>query len=177
MSKPTQAQIKAAVRARDGWRCVECGRANDDELRECGRSLDVHRLTPGSPYSVAGCVTLCKSCHGSKPKHAHSEAPLTRLARLVIESRKARGWSSFELSGRAGISYSSVCAIEQGKNRSLKMSTAVPLMAALGLTLDEAWAFVREDYAHELGEPLLLPVRKAPPAHPLAREAVLPAPP
>jgi hypothetical protein len=33
-----------------------------------GRRLDVHRLTPGSPYSVEGCVTLCRACHGPERK-------------------------------------------------------------------------------------------------------------
>lgn len=49
-------------------RCTECGTSNDDHIAFTGRALDVHRLNPGSPYSVEGCVSLCRSCHGPKPK-------------------------------------------------------------------------------------------------------------
>ncbi len=63
-------QVKAAVRARDGFRCQKCGITNDDHLKLTDRSLDVHRVTPGSEYSAAPgvCVTLCRSCHGPEPK-------------------------------------------------------------------------------------------------------------
>lgn len=41
---------------------------NEQHQAKYGRQLDVHRLAPGSVYSVAGCVTLCKPCHGPEPK-------------------------------------------------------------------------------------------------------------
>jgi 5-methylcytosine-specific restriction endonuclease McrA len=56
--------IKAAVRERDDNRCVDCG-----ARRQPGKpQLDVHRIIPGSEYSVDGCVTLCRGCHKHKPK-------------------------------------------------------------------------------------------------------------
>jgi len=61
-------QIKAAVRERDGYKCTECGMTNFEHVLLVGRSLEVHRLAPGSVYSIEGCVTLCQPCHSSKPK-------------------------------------------------------------------------------------------------------------
>lgn len=49
-------------------RCTQCGRTNEQNLEEMGCALDVHRLVPGSRYTVDGCVTLCKGCHGPQPK-------------------------------------------------------------------------------------------------------------
>jgi hypothetical protein len=60
--------VKPLVRERDGFRCVECGLSNDEHRAQTGRQLDVHRLVPGSEYTVAGCVTLCRACHGPKPR-------------------------------------------------------------------------------------------------------------
>jgi hypothetical protein len=64
-------RIKAAVRERDGYCCVECGTTNDEHVAEHGSILQVHRLEPGAPYSADGCVTLCKPCHGPKPRLPH----------------------------------------------------------------------------------------------------------
>lgn len=66
-------QIKAAVRKRDGHKCTRCGMTNQESLEVFRRSLDVHRLTPGAPYTVEGCVTLCRACHGPEPKLPHGE--------------------------------------------------------------------------------------------------------
>ncbi len=56
--------------------CTECGMTNRDHKAKHGRQLEVHRIEPGSAYSVSGCVTLCRSCHGPKPK---SESAAERL--------------------------------------------------------------------------------------------------
>jgi hypothetical protein len=61
-------KIKAAVRARDGHRCTNCGMTDQQHKATFGGSLEVHRISPGSPYTVNGSVTLCKPCHGPKPK-------------------------------------------------------------------------------------------------------------
>jgi 5-methylcytosine-specific restriction endonuclease McrA len=59
----TEAEIKAAVRERDGQRCAECGMTAADHLARSGATLHVHRIVPGSVYSLPGCVTLCSRCH------------------------------------------------------------------------------------------------------------------
>lgn len=64
-------EIKATVRSRDGYRCVDCGMTNDEHLSIYGRALEVHRKEPGSAYSVDGCETVCKGCHGLKPRQPH----------------------------------------------------------------------------------------------------------
>jgi hypothetical protein len=64
----TVADVKKAVRQRDGNRCTECGLANDAHLARYSKSLEVHRLQPGSRYTLEGCVLLCIPCHGPKPR-------------------------------------------------------------------------------------------------------------
>lgn len=64
----TEFQIKEAVRERDGRRCTECGIGEDEHYALHKQALHVHRINPGSPYSVEGGVTLCRKCHGPKPK-------------------------------------------------------------------------------------------------------------
>lgn len=66
-------QIKAAVRERDGLRCVKCGMTNFEHILTTGRQLDVHRVDPGSEYAVEGCITVCRACHGSEPKLPRGE--------------------------------------------------------------------------------------------------------
>lgn len=66
----SEAKVKAAVRTRDGLKCVRCGMTNDQHRRQYGGSLDVHRTNPGSEYSTEDgvCETLCKPCHNKEPK-------------------------------------------------------------------------------------------------------------
>lgn len=64
----TEHQIKAAVRKRDNFRCVECGFTNDQNKFFFKKQLEVHRKDPGAPYSIEGCVTLCRLCHAQKGK-------------------------------------------------------------------------------------------------------------
>lgn len=54
----TEQEIKAAVRKRDGFLCVDCGITQGQHIEHFGRGLDVHRLSPGSEYSIDGCVAL-----------------------------------------------------------------------------------------------------------------------
>ena len=55
--------VRRAVFERDGWRCVECGKA--------GR-LEVDHVTPmqrepgQDPFDPNGLQTLCRSCHIEK---------------------------------------------------------------------------------------------------------------
>ena len=64
----TDAEVKEAVRKRDGYSCVECGMTESEHIERFGKKLDVHRLVPNSAYSIDGCETLCRACHGPKPK-------------------------------------------------------------------------------------------------------------
>ncbi len=108
----TATDIKALVRARDGFRCVQCGMTNDRHRERYGRQLDVHRTEPGSPYSADGCVTLCKGCHAGQPKRRRGEPdrssgrPVHRLSfdadseptrRAVYLAAASRGVSHGEL--------------------------------------------------------------------------------
>lgn len=63
------AEIKAAVRERDGQRCTECGLTASQHKFLFRRTLDVHRKVPGSRYTVDGCVTLCQQCHMAQSVH------------------------------------------------------------------------------------------------------------
>ncbi len=63
-------EIKALVRHRDNYCCTECGMTAERHIEAFGRNLDVHRVTPGSKYTLSGCVTLCRPCHKAKPKRS-----------------------------------------------------------------------------------------------------------
>jgi hypothetical protein len=67
----SELEIKAVVRERDGHRCVDCGETQQRFLARYGRALDVHRMIPGSDYSIEACVTLCRLCH----RRRHSIGP------------------------------------------------------------------------------------------------------
>lgn len=74
----TDLEIKAAVRERDEYRCVDCRVSQRTNIKRFGTALDVHRLTPGSPYSMDGCVTVCRRCH----KRRHRKPGYLLSARL-----------------------------------------------------------------------------------------------
>jgi hypothetical protein len=77
----TEADIKDAVRARDGYRCTGCGMTNEEHFLLHGRQLDVHRVVPGSFYALdATCLTICRSCHGSQPARERGQPDLARNA-------------------------------------------------------------------------------------------------
>jgi hypothetical protein len=59
-------RIKATVRARDGFACTRCCLSEEEHRARFGRRLYVHRVKPGTLYTVEGCVTLCRTCHGSQ---------------------------------------------------------------------------------------------------------------
>jgi hypothetical protein len=52
-------QWTAAVKERDGWKCVECGSADDLETHHIKRWVDHPELR----HDLDNGVTLCKACH------------------------------------------------------------------------------------------------------------------
>ncbi len=78
-------QIKAAVRERDGRRCVECGMSDVEHFSLYGNNLQVHRVVPGSEYSLApgACQTLCIPCHGPKPRSRFGVDSSGRVKRKI----------------------------------------------------------------------------------------------
>lgn len=90
----TSAAIKRAVRLRDGWRCRKCGMSQEEHRRIYGKALEVHRLTPGSPYTIAGCETRCVPCHGPEPK-----SPPKRKAYVTVfvDEATALRWDAYRM--------------------------------------------------------------------------------
>jgi hypothetical protein len=48
---------------------------NQEHKTLTGRSLEVHRLVPGSVYAKDTCVTLCRACHGPQPRSPRGSYP------------------------------------------------------------------------------------------------------
>jgi hypothetical protein len=60
--------VKEIIRLRDRLRCTHCGLDEQQHLQRYGRTLEVHRVEPGSAYALEGCVTVCQKCHGPLPR-------------------------------------------------------------------------------------------------------------
>ncbi|KUG56106.1 helix-turn-helix domain-containing protein [Kocuria palustris] len=58
---------------------------------------------------------------------------MTRIARIVRESRDAHGWSQMDLAERAGVSRPSIARIEGGED--VSTATLVKVAQAIGLML------------------------------------------
>ena len=67
------AAVRRAVFERDGWRCVECGRAG---RLECDLVTSMQREPGQDPYDVNGLQTLCKACHVEKTRAERRPPPL-----------------------------------------------------------------------------------------------------
>jgi DNA-binding XRE family transcriptional regulator len=146
----TVAEIKAAVRERDGMRCTRCGMTNAIHLTRFGKSLHVHRIVPGSRYGLAECVTVCWHCHRQKHRggdspHAirrklgrpvRTRPPDTELsnayAKVLRDFRGRTGISQGELAHRAGISRQTVSLLENGAH-SPNIVTFCVIADALGV--------------------------------------------
>ena len=57
------AAVRRAVFERDGWRCVECGRAG---RLECDHVAPLQREPGQDPYDPNGLQTVCRACHLAK---------------------------------------------------------------------------------------------------------------
>ena len=62
---------RRAVFERDGWRCVECGKAG---RLECDHVVPLDR--GGDPWDPDNLQTLCRSCHIAKTRE-ENRRPLT----------------------------------------------------------------------------------------------------
>ncbi len=84
----TEAQIKQAVRERDGMACTRCGVSNAEHKRLTGRQLQVHRVVQGSEYSITlgVCVTLCRKCHDQEPRKIRTKEEIAREHAAYLES-------------------------------------------------------------------------------------------
>ncbi len=126
-------EIKALVRHRDGYRCAECGMTAAKHIKRYGRNLDVHRLVPGSVYTVSGCVALCRKCHKKKPKSPKGANPgrgwVNNYLSMLRSHKKALYNALKECArlDRRSIRASFVIVIEQGLTRKGLWPPKLPL--------------------------------------------------
>src|SRR5262249_32933680 len=73
----------------DYMRCYFCEMPEDEHRARYGRSLHVHRLLPGSEYTVEGCLTVCSGCHGFQPRRAVGSIDLAHPAGRRTDDRHA----------------------------------------------------------------------------------------
>jgi hypothetical protein len=78
-----EGSVKKAVRARDGYACTKCGMSNRKCQTTYGRSLHVHRIVPGSRYTVDGCTSLCRRCHQIEHGHVKLTMPTRTFPELA----------------------------------------------------------------------------------------------
>ena len=64
--------VRRAVFARDGFRCVECGRAG---RLECDHVTPLQREPGQDPYDINGLQSLCRSCHLEKTRRENRRPP------------------------------------------------------------------------------------------------------
>ena len=57
--------VRRTVFERDGYRCVECGRAG---RLECDHVAPLQREPSQDPFNSHGLQTLCRSCHIKKTR-------------------------------------------------------------------------------------------------------------
>ncbi|MGE5610162.1 MAG: HNH endonuclease, partial [Bacillota bacterium] len=73
---------RCRIKARDGFRCVHCGRAGKELDAGNGVQLDVHHVVAvrdGGPDDDANLVALCRRCH-NRIEHGREELIWPRLA-------------------------------------------------------------------------------------------------
>jgi hypothetical protein len=85
----TEYTIKGIVRARDNHCCVECGMTDHEHHQWFGEKIQVHRVSPQSPYTVDGAVTLCEWCHIEKHASYSEDGTVRTTFMLPLALRKA----------------------------------------------------------------------------------------
>ncbi len=111
--------IKEAVRQRDD-KCSRCGITRDRHFARWRRDIEVHRIVPGSPYTVDGCKTFCARCHRGYNHAATTPDDRARLSiKVPVSLRKrfdalaaARG-RTIAAEGVAMVEW--YCAVEEAK--------------------------------------------------------------
>jgi len=81
-------RVKTAVRDRDGQKCAQCGMTAEQHKAKYGRTLEVHRVVPGSLYTLEGSITLCKLCHGPQPRRKKGQPDLANGPVLLLRLSK-----------------------------------------------------------------------------------------
>ena len=67
------AAVRRFVFERDGWRCVECGKAG---RLECDHVTPMQREPGQDPFDPNGLQALCRTCHVEKTRR-ENRRPLT----------------------------------------------------------------------------------------------------
>src|SRR5262249_53490069 len=79
----SELKIKDSVRRRDGERCAKGGMDNYEDRMGYGKKLEVHRTTPGSAYTLVGCITVCRDCHADLHSPRRVQRRIARKLRIV----------------------------------------------------------------------------------------------
>jgi len=64
--------VRRTVFERDGWRCVQCGRAG---RLECDHITPLQREPGQDPYDPNGLQSICRRCHIEKTRRENRREP------------------------------------------------------------------------------------------------------
>ena len=81
---PTRwAAVRRRVCARDGWRCVKCGKAG---RLEADHITPLQREPGQDPFDINGLQTLCRACHIEKTRRENRRplAPAELRWRVLV---------------------------------------------------------------------------------------------
>lgn len=60
-------KLKESIRKRDNYICQECGKTQEQNLKEVDRKLEVHHIDGDDTNNVLkNMIALCKSCHSKQ---------------------------------------------------------------------------------------------------------------
>jgi len=118
-------ELKKSVRTRDHHCCRRCGMSRTDHLARWRKGLEVHRIIPGSPYSLDGCITLCKSCHARSARSPRRQRqPLLGPDREYVGFPVPPGWTARVDAAVQALGLSRSAYIRLAVNRQLKRDQA-----------------------------------------------------